>query len=158
MPAYCLCNLSLSGVRRHDTEAVRSLAPQALTATMVAKDAFYAGAAKAAMAWVAWKDDCSEDVVLLATEALELWATAAVTYHYKGLCLWPLMSVRLATGQLAEAVDAGCQMLEPAQVRLPDELESVLEVAKAAWDRDEHELAAKQLTEALGLASQLGYA
>ena len=87
-----------------------------------------------------------------------LWATAAVTYHFKGLCLWPLMSVRLATGQLAEAVEAGCQMLEPAQVRLPDELESFLEAAKAAWDRDEHALAARQLTEALGLASQLGYA
>ena len=125
---------------------------------MVAKDAFYAGAAKAAMAWVAWKDDCSEDVVLLATEAFNLWETAAVTYHFKGLCLWPLMSVRLATGQLAEAVEAGCQMLEPAQVRLPDELDSLLEAAKAAWDRDDHALAARQLTEALELASQLGYA
>ena len=156
--AYCLCNLSLSGVRRHDTEAVRSLAPQALTATMVAKDAFYAGAAKAAMAWVAWKDDCSEDVALLATEAFNLWETAAVTYHFKGLCLWPLMSVRLATGQLPEAVEAGCQMLEPAQVRLPDELDSLLEAAKAAWDSDDHALAARQLTDALELASQLGYA
>ena len=155
---WCLCNLNLCGVRRYDTEAVRSWSPQALAAAMVAKDSFYLGAAKAAMAWVAWREDCPEDVVLLATEALELWATAAVAYHYKGLCLWPLMSVRLASGQLAEAVDAGCQMLQPAQVRLPDDLESVLEIAKAAWDRDEHELAAKQLTEALGLASQLGYA
>ena len=51
---------------------------------------------------------------------------------------------------------ARCSSL--AQVRLPDELDSLLEAAKAAWDSDDHALAARQLTDALELASQLGYA
>ena len=94
------------------------------------------------MAWVAWKDGYREDVVARAGQALKLWDSIAVTYHFKGLCLWPLMSVYMASGQLAEAVDASCQILRPAQARLPDELESLLAAAKAAWDRDEHGLAA----------------
>ncbi len=110
------------------------------------------------MAWVAWKDGYREDVVARAGQALKLWDSIAVTYHFKGLCLWPLMSVYMASGQLAEAVDARCQILRPAQARLPDELESLLAAAKAAWDRDEHGLAAGHLEEALGLATQFGYA
>jgi hypothetical protein len=99
-----------------------------------------------------------EDVVDLATEALELWGTLAVTYHFKALCLWPLTAVRLATGQVAEAVEANRQLLTPPQVRFPDELESLAESAHAAWDEGEHERAADKLAEALELAGRLGYA
>ena len=118
----------------------------------------YVAAARAAMAWVAWKDDRFDDVVDLAIEALELWATIPVTFHVQEVCLWPLMAVRLASGQVSEAVDAGCRVLEPPQHRLPDELESLLKAAKVALDQDEHTLAARKLSEALGLASELGYA
>ena len=153
----CLCWLSLIFLRRHDVEAVRSLSARALAAATDAKYPMYVAAARAAMAWVAWKDDRFDDVVDLATEALELWATISVTFHVQGVCLWPLMAVRLASGQVSEAVDAGCRVLEPPQHRLPDELESLLTAAKVAWDQNEHALAARKLSEALGLASQLGY-
>ena len=71
----CLCWLSLIFLRRHDVEAVRSLSARALAAATDAKYPMYVAAARAAMAWVAWKDDRFDDVVDLATEALELWAT-----------------------------------------------------------------------------------
>ena len=130
---------------------------RSLAAAEAATYPAYVAAAKATMAWVAWKDGHFDDVVPLATEALELWATIAVTYPFQWTCLWPLIAVRLAAGQLAEAVDASRQLLVPPQQRLPDELELVVEAAGAAWDRGEHQLAADKLADA-EMAGALGYA
>ena len=66
----------------------------------------YVAAAKATQAWVAWQEGRPEDVVALAGEALELWGTTVVSYPWYWLCLWPLISVRLAASQGAEAVEA----------------------------------------------------
>jgi hypothetical protein len=49
-------------------------------------------------------------------------------------------------------------MLEPSQVRLPDELEDLILGAKSGLDRGEAAAAAVQLTDALRLACQLGCA
>lgn len=43
-------------------------------------------------------------------EALELWEGNVLPYQFKWLCLWPLVGVRLASGQVAEAVDASRQL------------------------------------------------
>jgi DNA-binding SARP family transcriptional activator/tetratricopeptide (TPR) repeat protein len=156
--AMCLCYLNLTALRRHDLDAVRSLAPRVIAAAEVARYPAYVAAGKATLAWVAWNDQRFENVVPLATEALDLWATIAVTYPFKWLCLWPLISVHLASGQLDDAVDASRQLLTPPQQRLPDELESVVEGAGAAWDRGDHQLATDNLTAALELAGYLCYA
>jgi eukaryotic-like serine/threonine-protein kinase len=155
--AMCLCYLNITALRRDDIEAVRSLAPQSIAAAEAANYPTYVAAANATMAWVAWKDQNFDDVVALATEALELWATIAVTFEFQWTCLWPLVAARLVAGQLAEAVDASRQLLIPPQQRLPDELESVVEAAGGAWERGEHQLAADNLVDALGLAARLGY-
>ena len=156
--AMCLCYLNLTALRRHDVDAVRSLAPQAITAAELARYPAYVAAGKATLAWVAWKDERFEDVVALATEALEQWGSIAVTYPFKWPCLWPLISVYLASGQFGEAVDASRQLLLPPQLRAPDELESIVAAAGAAWERGEGQLAADTLSAALDLARYLGYA
>ena len=56
-----------------------------------------------------------------------------------------MISVQLAYGDIAAAVDAGYELLDPSQVRLPDEVESLIERAKAAWDRHEPAATAVQL-------------
>jgi hypothetical protein len=66
--------------------------------------------------------------------------------------------VELRAGQLGAAVVASRQLLVPPQQRLPDELEALVESAGAAWDRGQHERAARRLTAALQLADRLGYA
>jgi len=116
------------------------------------------GAAKAGMAWAAWRQGRTEEATRLAADALEHWSTPASTFYYKGLCLWPLISVRLVAGRLGDAVDAGRQMLEPRQDRPPDELEAVVMAANAAWGRREAAIAAAKLSKALELAGELGYA
>ncbi|HXW81434.1 MAG TPA: hypothetical protein VEJ84_18165, partial [Acidimicrobiales bacterium] len=154
----CLSYLTVCALRRHDVEAVRSLAPEALAAAASGGWPEYVAAAKAMMAWVAWKDGRPEDVLGLGNEALELWASTVVSYSWCLLCLWPLLAVHLAAGRFAEAIAAGRQLLLPPQQRLPDELELLLESAIAAWERAEPAPAGEKLAEAVELACRFGYA
>ena len=71
-------------------------------------------------------------MVTLADEAAELLRMPKSNdphAHWKWAYLWPLIAVRLDEGKIAEAVEAGLQMLDPSQQQLPDELESLLESA-----------------------------
>jgi class 3 adenylate cyclase/tetratricopeptide (TPR) repeat protein len=156
--ARCLCYLNVAALRRHDIEAVRVLAPLAMAAGDAASYPEYVAAAKATQAWVTWQGGPPADVVTLAAEALELWGTTVVSYSWYWLCLWPLIAVRLASGQVAQALEASRQLLVPPQQRLPDELESMVQSAIAAWDNTEQDLAGQRLGEALELAQQLRYA
>jgi DNA-binding SARP family transcriptional activator/tetratricopeptide (TPR) repeat protein len=156
--AMCLCYLTLTAVRRHDVEAVQSLAPQTLAAAEAAHYPGYIGSARAAMAWAAWKREEFDLTAALATEALELWASLVVTFPFQWSCLFPLLSARLGRGQLDEAIECGRRLLEPPQLRLPDELETVLKAAVAAWDRGDPRLATEELSAALELATYLRYA
>ena len=157
--SWCLFGLCRIGVRRHDVEAVRHWSLQPAATVGDCKSQNFVASVKGAAAWVAWKDDRVDDVVRLANEALELWgAMSGVVFYFKGICLWPLMAVRLAGGDIAAAVEASGQILEPAQVRTPDELEALLEGANVAYDRCDVVSAASQMAEALQLACEFGYA
>jgi class 3 adenylate cyclase/tetratricopeptide (TPR) repeat protein len=159
-PLFPLGYLNLAALRRHDVETVRSLSGQVLTLAEAAEhpNPVHLILAKATMAWVAWRDGRPADVVAIANEALELWEVTAVSYPCKMLCLWPLIAVHLSAGQVAEAVDAGRQLLMPPQIRFPDELESLVEWVVATWDSGERDRAAGKLADALELAERLGYA
>ena len=156
--ARCLCYLNVRALRGHDREAVRLLAPEALAAAEAAHYPEYVAAAKATLAWVAWRDERSEDVLALAAEALELWRTNVVSYSWYWLCLWPLIAVHLEGGRTAEAVAASRQLLVPPQQRLPDELERLVQSVGEFWDEGEEERAAAELSRALSLAAELRYA
>jgi predicted ATPase len=153
-----LCYLNVAALRSHDADTVRRLAPQAMAAGEAAAYPEYVAAAKATLAWLAWQEDRSEDVVRLGEEALQLWGTTIVSYSWYWPCLWPMIAVRLRSGQIAEAIDAGRQLLAPPQQRLPHDLESLLQEAGAAWDQNEKRVASGKLAEALQLAVTLGYA
>ena len=155
---WCLSHLMLIAVRRKDVEAVRCLSRRTLAVESGGEDAALTGAGKAGLAWVAWKEGHSQEVVRLVADALELWSTPTSTFYYKGLCLWPFISINLAVGRPGEAVDAGRQLLEPTQVRLPDDLEALVKAAEAAWGRHEAATATAKLSQALGRACQLGFA
>ena len=156
--ARCLCYLNVTALRRHDVAAVRSLAPQAMEAAVAASYPEYVAAAKATQAWVAWQEGRPEDVVALAGEALELWGTTVVSYPWYWLCLWPLISVRLAASQGAEAVEAARQLLVPPQQRLPDELEAAVQAAIDDWGQGKAQRAMEELGAAVELAWRLRYA
>ena len=155
--ARATCYLNVTALRQHDVEGVRDRSQEALAAAEAAGYPEYVAAAKASMAWVAWKDQRFEDVIDLANEALDLWRSTVVSYSWYWLCLWPLIAVHLDAGRVTEAVEASRQLVVPPQQRLPDELESLVVSAAAAWDAGQGQLAAAHLADALELAERLRY-
>jgi class 3 adenylate cyclase/tetratricopeptide (TPR) repeat protein len=153
-----LSYLNVAALRRHDAGTVRRLAPEAMAAGVAAAYPEYVAAAKATLAWLAWQEERFEDVITLGEEALELWKSTIVSYSWYWLCLWPMIAVRLRAEQVAEAIDLSRQLLVPPQQRLPDDLESLVEAAGAAWEHRETRVAGDKLAEALQLAATLGYA
>ena len=122
--SWCLCVRCFLEIRRHDVEAVRSLSFRARGAATIAEMPLWLGAATATEAWVAWKDDCYEDVLRLAHEALDILGAiefAAVGWptNYRPVCLWPLVSIHLASGHIDDAVEAGSQLLDPSSAETP---------------------------------------
>jgi class 3 adenylate cyclase/tetratricopeptide (TPR) repeat protein len=155
--ARCLCYLNVTALRRHDVGAVRSLAPEAMAAGQDAGYPEYVACAMATNAWLEWHDQRYEDVVPLASAALDLWGTTVVRYSWYWVCLFPLIAARLAAGEIDEAIAASRQLLVPPQQRLPDELESMLVQVSAAWDSGDRQGAADKLAAALDVARDLRY-
>jgi class 3 adenylate cyclase/tetratricopeptide (TPR) repeat protein len=154
----CLMALTVAAVRRHDVEALRSLAPRALGDCEANAYGTEAAVCKASLAWLAWQDGRPDDVVTLATEATELYRTGPGPFSYmKWMGLFPLIAVHLAAGQVNKAAAAAREMLDPAQLWLPDDLWSALKAACKAWDNNEPEAADCKLAEALELAHDLHY-
>ncbi len=74
MRAKTLLAMAATALRGHDVEAVRTLAPIAMAAWERAGQLELLGSAsvKAVQAWLAWQDNCPQDVVRLANEVLQL--------------------------------------------------------------------------------------
>ena len=153
-----LTYLACSHLRQHHVADVEGSAPRVEELAGALSFPEYAGMAKAMMSWVAWKKGRPADVEPLAQEALAHWGSCVVHYNFCWVCLWPLVAVRLASGQVAEAVEAGRQLLVPPQQRLPEELESSVQAAVAAWDEGRAQLAEQKLGAAVELAQRLRYA
>ncbi|MGP8207049.1 MAG: hypothetical protein ACLQVK_13540 [Acidimicrobiales bacterium] len=156
--ARCLCYLNVTALRRLDVGTVRALAPQAMQAATAASYAEHVAMARATQAGAAWVGDRAAEVAALSSQALELWGTCVVAYSWHWVCLWPLISVRLAANQLGEAVEVARQLLVPPQQRLPDELEAAAQTAIAAREQGEPCSAMGTLSSAVELARQLRYA
>jgi eukaryotic-like serine/threonine-protein kinase len=150
-----LLALTLTALRRHDTEAVRTLIPRA---RMAGKDGIYVALTVAAQAWLAWQDGHPDEVIRLAGRIAEFDLRALVTGgRYRWVYLFPLIAARLQSGEAAAAVAAARQIVDPAQQLLPDDLMAALDAACAAWDRGEAGPAADGLADALRLAHELQF-
>jgi hypothetical protein len=150
--------LPLTALRRHDTEAVRKLGPEAVAACEGIGFPEWVAMAKGSLAWLAWQDGRPDEVLALAAECDELMkAPHGPEIFVNWVRLWPVVAVHLAAGRTAEAVAAGRQMLDPSQQRFEDELESLLQSACDAWDAGDPETARLAMGKALGLAGELRY-
>jgi adenylate cyclase len=150
--------LALIAMRRHDTEAVRSLLPRAAAAAAAIGTTEYVAGAKACQAWLAWQDGRAADVIRLSGEYQEIGSTTfGSCARYQWVYLLPLIGAQLAVGAAAEAVAAARRILDPSQQLLPDELTAALQAACEAWDAGEPDAAAARLSAALDLARQLRY-
>ena len=151
--AESLLMLMLTALRRRDTETVRSLASRAAAAAEATASSDPLATVQACRAWLAWQDGNRDDVLAWSDRI----AAGEATFICRWVHLWPLIAVHVEAGDLAAAVAGARKLLDPAQQRLPDDLESVAEAACLAWDRDEPEQARQQLGAALDLARDLRY-
>ena len=152
-----LLALTLTALRRHDTEEVRALLLRAAAA--VGDGGYRIPGVTAVQAWLAWQDGRPDDVIRLSARVAELDLTtiAAGARYQWWVYLFPLIAVRLAEGSTEEAVAAARRTLDPTQQLLPDDLTGSLEAASAAWDRDDRDAAARHLKTALDLAREHHY-
>jgi adenylate cyclase len=155
--AMSLLVLILTALRRQDTEAVRTLIPPAMTAA--GADSMDVAIATAAQAWLAWQDGRPEEVIRLsdAIASFDDRGTLISGARYRWVSLFPLIAARLQSGDVAAAVAAARQIVDPAQQLLPNELMMALDAACAAWDGGEADAAADGLAGALRLAHDLRY-
>jgi predicted ATPase len=158
LQAASLVYLARNAHRRHDAEAVRSLASQAAIASEVAGIIHFKACTKACLAWLAWQEQEPRKLAVLADGTAELLRTAAGGFApWKWIYLWPVVAMHLNEGKVADAVAAGLQMLEPSQHQFPDELESLLESAVVAWTNEKPDVAGRELARALEVAHDLDF-
>lgn len=161
----CLTYLALTHLRAHDVGAVGELVPQLEVLARELAFLEYEGMAYAMRSWMAWKEGDGDKVEELAAEAIERWqvmgerwGTSEYHYPFRWVCLWPVIAVRLARRDDGQAIEAVQQLLQNPQMRMPRELETMLEAVVAAWEIGNPSRAGEQLTQALELAEQLGFA
>jgi class 3 adenylate cyclase/tetratricopeptide (TPR) repeat protein len=151
-----LCNMALSSLtltalRRHDTESVRALLPRSLAAARAVRHDLQNG--RAAGAWLAWQDGRRDEVLRLAAE-IEEWDATRIGWGamHRWIYLFPVLAVHLAANAPAEAVAAARRIIDPSQQALPDGLTAALATACDSWDQGDEPRAARLLAEALDVA------
>ena len=156
-----LLSLCQTALRRHDTDAVRALLPKSFAA---ARDAGgHMGGTRVASglaiaAWLAWQDGHPDEVLRLAAEIKQFERKALGTgAMYDWVYLFPLLAARLQAGEIAEAVSAARQIIDPAQQLLPDDLTTPLAAACECWDQGDQARTAQHLEEALAVARTRDY-
>jgi class 3 adenylate cyclase/DNA-binding SARP family transcriptional activator len=155
-----LSTLTLTAMRRHDTQAVRALLPRAFEAAREAGAKFDDRIAvnMSVAAWLAWQDSRPDEVLRLAAEieSLNLTNVDSGAMH-RWIYLFPLLALRLAAGATAEAVAAARRIIDPSQLLLPDDLTAALADACESWDQGDPAHTAQRLTKALALARTHDY-
>jgi len=151
--ARCLMYLAISCRKRGQVAETRQYASRCMSLGTGAEAFLYATAAKANLAWVAWREGDLSEAHQCASSVL---AQLPPPVPFRWVALWPLIAVALAQEEIAEAVEHAQALLDPMQQRLPDALATVLGQAIETWDAGEPEAARTHLKEAVELAQDMG--
>jgi len=157
LQTQCLTYLTIVYRKLGQVDEAMDYALQSLEAAMLAQNPAYIGAARANLAWVAWKKADMTEALEMGQAALESWQLSETGFMFQWLSLFPLIRMTLDQGRIAEVVEYTRALLEPAQQALPDTLQMVFEGAIEAWERGEPEVARTYLDRAIGLAQEMGY-
>jgi tetratricopeptide (TPR) repeat protein len=116
---------------RGEPEEVEKLARACLADATHLGVGTYVGTSQANLAWVALRAGDMEAAREGAEAALELWQ-AGIVYPLQWQALLPLLVLASDDGNSAAVADMAERLLDPAQQRLPHELESALEAVTSA--------------------------
>lgn len=117
----------------------------------------YIGMAKANLAWVAQHEGKLSEAQEIGQAAYALLQQVPQGQMFPWVILWPLIGMRLAQNQIAEAIEWARALFTPTGQPVPDTLAVVLEAAIQAWEEDQPEIAPAHLNQAAELARETGY-
>jgi eukaryotic-like serine/threonine-protein kinase len=117
----------------------------------------YIAAAKANLAWLAWRAGDLAETQAQAPEALKIWQELKGLFPFQWMALWPLLATSLTLGQIQEAIEYARALLAPVQQRLTEAVTASLEAALRASEQDETETARALLARAVEQAQADGY-
>jgi class 3 adenylate cyclase/tetratricopeptide (TPR) repeat protein len=159
----CTSELAWAGLRQHDIALAKDMAGRSEELRHASPPFLYAdNIALSVESWVAWKEGRPSEAERLAQESLAVSSAQLQSGEYRRrldcICLFPLIAVRLADRRTEEAVLAARKLLDPSQMRLPDELEVATEAAIDAWESGDPVLASTKLGDMLELAEDFNLA
>ena len=152
-----LTYLTILSRKRGQVEETRQLSSRALAVATTLQLPEYIAAAKANLAWVAWREGNLVDAQANGLAAMELWRPLQAVYMFQWVAIWPLIGVELTQDRFLEAVDHARLLLAPQQQSLPDALNALVEAAILSWDARQLEAALTHLRQAAVSARERGY-
>jgi tetratricopeptide (TPR) repeat protein len=157
LQTQCLTYLTVVYRKLGQVEEATDYALRSLEAATSVQNPAYIGAAKANLAWVAWKNAELTEALEKGKAAVEPWQGSETGFMFQWLARFPLIAVALNRDRTPDAVEYARGLLEPAQQALPGTLEASLEGAIEAWQRGEPEAARTHFDRAIELALEMGY-
>jgi tetratricopeptide (TPR) repeat protein len=157
LQTQCLTYLTVVFRKSGKVGEATDYALRSLEAATLVQNPAYIGAAKANLAWVAWKNAELTEALEKGKAAVEPWQQSETGFMFQWLARFPLIAVALDRNRTPDAVEYARGLLEPAQQALPGTLEASLEGAIEAWERGEPEAARTHFDRAIELAQEMGY-
>ncbi|MEO8392977.1 MAG: AAA family ATPase [Chloroflexota bacterium] len=157
LEARCLTYLTVIVRKRGAAEQVRDYAERSLRVAEAAQMYEYVGAAEGNLAWLDWRKGEIAGARAHGQAALAAWSHVPAPYMMEWLGRWPLIAVALADDDLAQARAQARSLLAEHQMRMPDAIESALEVGLRAAEADDPDASRASLRQAAEFAQQMGY-
>ena len=152
-----LAFLALLYRRRGQVPQTQRYYARAESLAQLVQDAEFLGMARAASAWIAWRQGDLAKAQADGEAALECWRQTEVVHPFQWTALWPLIGAALSQNRVASAVGYAQALLASGQQRLPDALTADLEAATSTWKASQKETARASLQRATSLAQRQGY-
>ncbi len=145
----CLTYLTIVSRERGRVEEARDRGRRSLRAAEDAKLRDYVATARANEAWLAVADGDFVAAEERAREALTLWRGMTLVFPMQWLANLPLAEVLVAAGRIDEAVDCAAALIEPSQLRMPDDVTVALAAAGDRFREGDSDAARSHLEDAL---------
>lgn len=153
----CLAYLVTTHRRAQRIEETRRLAQEALGAATAGESSDYAAVAHAGLGWVAWRQGDDEDARSRCRTALESWNHPAFPFPFEWIARLTLLAIDIDRTPSAELLALAEPLLDPAQMRLPEAVESALQDAVACQRQHDGHATRDALRRVCAAAMRLGF-
>lgn len=117
----------------------------------------YRGVAEAALGWAALRQGDVTAAAEWSQSAIETWKGLSFPYPFQWCAALTLLKLQLHQAPLRQLIALVQLLQNPAQLRLPDEIEAAFSAAIAAREDGDQQGVGEALDRALGQAQRLGY-